>query len=794
MIQLQFLNKVLSTGDASLITLNDLNKDFFSDYYGEFEFIKNHINQYGKVPDRTTFLSRFPNFDIFEVKENDKYLLDTLYEDRNKRQLAKTFNRVREALNANDIDKAMRVFSKAQEDITSVKHLEAVNIFEDTSRYDSYIERTKDISKFYIHTGFPELDDIMGGWDRKEELAVIMARTNTGKCLAKGTKVLMADGTTKKVEDIVVGDKVQSLNRVNNVLALHNGVSGGYKITPKNGEPFIISDNHILTLFHRSDYTKPGELIDISIEDFINLRRPKSPKNTSTHWEGNSTYMLYKPSIDYPTKNLKIPPYILGVWLGDGSSCRVELTNINEEVINEWFNYSTIYGEGYHINKYKDEKGKENTFDITKIKKGPGNKFVEDFKSYDLINNKHIPLDYLTGDRSQRLELLAGILDTDGYLNSYNSFEFSQSNKLLVEQVSQLARGLGFRVTNIKESTGKYFDPKNKSIKETSIQYNIVISGFTQNIPTRVSYKKAKPRKEIKIGSIKNNNPQLTSFVIDRVDRVEYYGFMADGDHRYLLSDNTITHNTWLLLKTAIAAAEQGLTVGIYSGEMSETKVGYRVDTLMSHISNTKIIHGNGQIKDEYKKFLEDVKASLPGKIIVTTPVMIGGTAGVGALRAFIEKYNLDILCIDQHSLLEDDRGAKNPVERASNISKDLKNLQVMKKIPIISVVQQNREKNEDGTPDTRNVSNSDRIGQDATCLISFEQKEQKDSKDKLLTMYLTKSRDSVNGKTLKYIVNFDTGTLIFVPEETDATNGAKCEQLKNEYEDNPTGYEAKPF
>ena len=432
MIQLQFLNKVLSTGDASLITLNDLNKDFFSDYYGEFEFIKNHINQYGKVPDKTTFLSRFPNFDIFEVKETDKYLLDTLYEDRNKRQLAKTFNRVREALNANDIDKAMRVFSKAQEDITSVKHLEAVNIFEDISRYDSYIERTKDISKFYIHTGFPELDEIMGGWDRKEELAVIMARTNQGK--------------------------------------------------------------------------------------------------------------------------------------------------------------------------------------------------------------------------------------------------------------------------------------------------------------------------------------------------------------------------SWLLLKTAIAAAEQGLTVGIYSGEMSETKVGYRVDTLMSHISNTKIIHGNGQIKDEYKKFLEDVKSSLPGKIIVTTPVMIGGTAGVGALRAFIEKYNLDILCIDQHSLLDDDRGAKNPVERASNISKDLKNLQIMKKIPIISVVQQNREKNEDGTPDTRNVSSSDRIGQDATCLISFEQKEQKDSKDKLLTMYLTKSRDSVNGKTLKYIVNFDTGTLIFVPEETDATNGAKCEQLKNEYEDNPAGYEAKPF
>lgn len=433
MVQLQFLNKLLNTGDSSLITLNNLDREFFSDYLGEFEFIKSHIQQYSKVPDVSTFLSRFPNFDIFEVKETDKYLLDALYEDRNKRQLAKTFNQVREALNANNVDKAMKIFAKAQDNMASATYLDAINIFEDLSRYDSYVERTKDFSKFYIKTGFPELDEVIGGWDRQEELAVIAARTNMGK--------------------------------------------------------------------------------------------------------------------------------------------------------------------------------------------------------------------------------------------------------------------------------------------------------------------------------------------------------------------------SWMLLKTAIAAAEQGLTVGIYSGEMSENKVGYRVDTLMSHISNTKIIHGNAQIKDEYKKFLNDVKENLPGKIIVITPPMIGGLAGVGTLRAFIEKYNLDMLCIDQHSLLKDDRGARNPVERASNISTDLKTLQTMKKIPIIAVSQQNRDKNEEGTPDTRNISQSDKIGQDATQIIFFEQKEQKESKDKILTLYLTKARDSANGKALKYIVNFDRGTLIFIPEENDAMDGAKCEALKNEFEDNvSTGFEVKPF
>ena len=131
------------------------------------------------------------------------------------------------------------------------------------------------------------------------------------------------------------------------------------------------------------------------------------------------------------------------------------------------------------------------------------------------------------------------------------------------------------------------------------------------------------------------------------------------------------------MLKIAVAAAQQGLTVGIYSGEMSEKKIGYRIDTLISHISNGAIIHGNQNVQLEYKKYIDSLKDRISGKIKVLSPTMIDGSAGVNALRAFIEKDKLDILCVDQHSLLDDDRKAKNPVERAANISKDLKILQV---------------------------------------------------------------------------------------------------------------------
>ena len=152
---------------------------------------------------------------------------------------------------------------------------------------------------------------------------------------------------------------------------------------------------------------------------------------------------------------------------------------------------------------------------------------------------------------------------------------------------------------------------------------------------------------------------------------------------------------------------------------------------------------------------------------------MINGSAGVTALKAFVEKEKLDILFVDQHSLLNDDRNARNPVERAANISRDLKNLQVLEKIPIIAVSQQNRSSTENGV-DTSHIAQSDRISQDSTIIIFLEQK------DSVLTMELAKVRDGANNKKLKYAVDFDKGIFTFIPEETNKEDG---EELRKEFE-----------
>ena len=211
---------------------------------------------------------------------------------------------------------------------------------------------------------------------------------------------------------------------------------------------------------------------------------------------------------------------------------------------------------------------------------------------------------------------------------------------------------------------------------------------------------------------------------------------------------------------------------------MSELKVGYRADTLIGHISNRDLMRGNIQVQNEYKLYLDNLRDRFKGKIWVTTPTDIGHPATVTDLRAFIESYHLDILCIDQHSLMEDERKAKDPVTRAANISKDLKNLQVLKKIPIIAVSQQNRGAvEENATLDVSHIAQADRIGQDSTCVLFLEQKES------VMTMHISKARDAVSGSKLKYAVDLNKGIFDFIPVETDALNGNGCEALREEYD-----------
>ena len=230
-------------------------------------------------------------------------------------------------------------------------------------------------------------------------------------------------------------------------------------------------------------------------------------------------------------------------------------------------------------------------------------------------------------------------------------------------------------------------------------------------------------------------------------------------------------------MKCAVASLKQGLNVGIYSGEMSDRKVGYRVDTLIGNIPNGSLTHGNIEIQNIYKRYIDSLPSRFNGSLKVITPKMIGGLADVNTLKLFIEKEHLDVLYVDQLTLLEDQRNGKSPVEKMNNISKDLKKLQVMKKIPIISVHQQNRTSSDDGDFNTTQIAGSDRIGQDSTMVIFLEKK------DDVMKLHLKKSRDSENNKVLTYHVDLNVGEFTYIPDAKDGIGGNSQVDTEDKFE-----------
>lgn len=224
---------------------------------------------------------------------------------------------------------------------------------------------------------------------------------------------------------------------------------------------------------------------------------------------------------------------------------------------------------------------------------------------------------------------------------------------------------------------------------------------------------------------------------------------------------------SWLGLKFACEAAIKGLKVGFYSGEMTDSKVGTRFDTIVGHINNGGITHGNISFQAEYKEYLDKLTAGdiVKGEFKVITPSMFNGYATVNDLKNFVEKENLDMLVVDQLSLLEDKKG-RTAKEKTSNIMIELKRLQTTKKIPIIAISQQNRTKNENNELDLTQIANADEVGQFATIAIFVEKK------DNIFTLWFTKVRDGSSEKKISYNIDLNRGQWIYIPDEKDAVKG----------------------
>lgn len=181
MVELQVISKILKDKNLSFLTLNNITDDYFMTYSAEYEFIKNHVNQYGNVPDKETFLAKFPDFTIVEVCETDKYLVDTFNEERLYAKAVPVVNKIAELMQTDSVA-AVEYLRSQLENLTIRSAVVGTDIISSSrKRYEEWLEMKDNPEKFQISTGFDRLDDLIGGWRRGEELVVIFARTGQGK-------------------------------------------------------------------------------------------------------------------------------------------------------------------------------------------------------------------------------------------------------------------------------------------------------------------------------------------------------------------------------------------------------------------------------------------------------------------------------------------------------------------------------------------------------------------------------------------------------------------------------------
>jgi len=402
----------------------------------------------------------------------------------------------------------------------------------------------------------------------------VLAPPGSGKCLGKGTPVLLYDGTVIPVEQVRIGMRLMGVDSLpRTVLSLGHGFEEMFRITPTKGDSYVVNKSHMLSLrvsgtkFSRRavnpSYGYHGDIVNISVADYL-----AKPKYKQDHFKG------WRIGVDFSSIDVMLDPYFLGLWLGDGHKHKPSITTADKEILDYLITFA--YGHGLQV---IHDKYRKYDYHLTSGNKGKGvslkahkNPVKELLKDYAVLNNKHIPKDYLANNKVVRLGVLAGLIDSDGYIHK-GCCEITQVNKRLAKDILYLARSLGFAA---------YASDK---VVNGVVYHRINISGNLSIIPVLLK------RKQV-VSRLQKKDVLRTGIKCESIGVGEYFGFELDGDGLFLLGDFTVTHNTFLLIRRIRYLLQSGVNMAnilavTFTGNMAN-ELFDRLVKLMPEMENNQ--------------------------------------------------------------------------------------------------------------------------------------------------------------------------------------------------------------
>ncbi len=407
--------------------------------------------------------------------------------------------------------------------------------------------------------------------DKKHISLVVCGHVDAGKCFRRDTMIKLYSGKNVPVQEIKQGDMLMGDDSTpRQVVSTTSGYAEMFDVVPTYGQTYNVNADHVLSLKatgckemiydksrdryrvrwltvdglrensfskaqHGDNYQQEaekflesvkdnkfylacGDTVDMPVKHFQTLS-----KSSQDMFKGFAT------GVDYEMQKVDLDPYMLGLWLGDGSSQASEITNADDEIVdylNEWATNNGMEvrqsGKFRHVITSGTDEGGEGRNVLTRL-----------LKQYNVWGEKHIPDVYKFNDRNVRLALLAGIIDSDGYMNN-NCYDITLKNERLAFDTIELAQSLGFKVThNYCEKTCY-----NSPTMATGQYLRFHISGEgLEEIPNLLARKKCQERQSKK-------NALVSGIKIEPTGEDDYFGFELDGNGRFLLNDFTVTHNS----------------------------------------------------------------------------------------------------------------------------------------------------------------------------------------------------------------------------------------------------------
>lgn len=386
------------------------------------------------------------------------------------------------------------------------------------------------VTDLYKKHGGTMRTPVVNGLLRRGEVLNLVAPPKVGKALAIDTPILADEGWTTMGE-LRPGMQVHAQNgKLTEIVAATEIIYGRpcYRVTTRSGTSMVADENHLWTVHNNT-----GPAI-VSTKDLAQGRR------------GRRWLLPICEEVCRPWAWMTLDPWLLGYWLGNGTRSNGRITTHASDTD---FVLKRVALTGMKHGKIAYKGGSDN-FTVLGMK--------QELAEMGLLNNKHIPPEYLTASCSQRRDLLAGLLDSDGYAatvkNGSGIVEFCSTDETLARQTLELARSLGHKA-RLAVSRAKLYG------KDCGPRYRFQFAASASDSPF------LSPRKSSKLPERDVSDRSYTDAIIS-VEPVESVPVrciqVADPSGTFLAGKGyMVTHNSFLAYHLALAVASGGCFLGV---------------------------------------------------------------------------------------------------------------------------------------------------------------------------------------------------------------------------------------